>query len=201
MKSKNRFPLAALAAAILAALSAGAAQAQTTPDPVSRDVRQEQRIEQGLQSGALTTREAAGLERQEAHVDHMEAKALKDGTVSADEAARIRAAQDRASASIAQQKHDAQRGDPASASSRRMQANVQRNVNQEARIDAGMKSGALNAQEAARLEAGQARTSRAEARAGRDGHVGVREQGRIQHRENVQSRHIRRQKHDDQTKP
>lgn len=201
MKRTNRMPLTVLAAAVLAAGSLGAAQAQTSPAPVSRDVRQEQRIEQGMQSGALTTREAAGLERQEAHVDHLQSKALRDGTVTGQEAGRIEAAQNRVSASIAAQKHDAQHGNPGSASSRRMQADVQRNINQEARIDAGMKSGALTAQEAARLEAGQARTSRTEARAGRDGHVGAREQTRVQHRESVQSRHIRRPKHDGQNRP
>ena len=48
-----------LAAALGLAFSAGAfAQAGT----VQRDVNQQQRIEQGLQSGQLTTREASRLE-------------------------------------------------------------------------------------------------------------------------------------------
>jgi hypothetical protein len=63
-----------------------------------------------------------------------------------------------------------------------------------------MASGELTNREAARLEAGQARVGRAQARAGADGHVGPREQAAIQHRQNVQSKRIYRQKHDAQHK-
>lgn len=72
---------------------------------------------------------------------------------------------------------------------------VQRDINQQHRIEQGVQSGQLTNKEASRLEWGQARVDRAEARAGADGHVGAREQARIQHRENVQSRHILRDKH------
>ena len=41
----------------------------------------QQRIEQGLKSGALTTREASKLEKEEAKVDRMESRALKNGNV------------------------------------------------------------------------------------------------------------------------
>src|SRR6267142_1028111 len=43
--------------------------AQTTGSTVQRDVNQEKRIEQGLQDGKITTREAAILERDESKVD------------------------------------------------------------------------------------------------------------------------------------
>lgn len=194
-------PLIALIAIVAAPLAAAPAQAQNAPAYQQRDVNQERRIEQGLQSGQLSTREAARLQGEQAHIDRMESKALRDGNVSAQEKARINAAQGRASADIRRQKHDAQTGDPNSASSRRMQADVQRNINQEQRIQQGMASGELTSREAARLEAGQARTNRAQARAGADGHVGAGEQGAIQHRQNVQSRKIYRQKHDGQQKP
>lgn len=72
---------------------------------------------------------------------------------------------------------------------------VQRDINQETRIEQGVQSGQLTNKEVSHLERGQARVNRAEARAGADGHVGQREQARIQHRENVQSRHIYRGKH------
>src|SRR3977135_2713101 len=77
-----------IAVAIVAAfpLSVGA---QTTGSEVQRDVNQQQRIEQGLQSGSLTTREAAKLEKEESRVNRMESRALKDGTLSAAEKARI----------------------------------------------------------------------------------------------------------------
>ncbi len=168
----------------------------TAPAYSQRDINQEKRIEQGLKSGELNTREAARLQGQQAHIDKMESRALRDGDLSKREKARINAAQNKASASIYKQKHDAQTGNPDSASSRRMQADVQRNINQEKRIQQGMASGELTNHEAARLEAGQARVGRAEARAGADGHVGAGEQARIQHRENVQSKRIYRQKHD-----
>jgi hypothetical protein len=176
--------------------------AQTTGAPgfTQRDVNQEQRIEQGLQSGQLNTREAARLQREQGAIDKMESRALRDGTVTPAEKARINAAQNKASRDIAREKHDAQTGNPNSASSQRMQADVQRNINQEKRIQQGMASGQLTNREASRLEAGQAHVDRVEARAGRDGHVGAGEQAHIQHAENVQSRRIYRQKHDAQTK-
>ena len=69
---------------------------------------------------------------------------------------------------------------------------------QQRRIRQGVKSGELNKREAARLEAGQARTRRMEHRAKADGTVTRRERARLQHRENRTSRRIYRQKHDNQ---
>ncbi|MBE7418855.1 MAG: hypothetical protein HS128_14145 [Ideonella sp.] len=179
----------------------GTAFAQATPaTSAQRDVNQAQRIEQGLKSGELTTREAAQLQHQEAHIDRMQANALKDGTVTAGEKAKLNAAQNKASRNIHAQKHDAQTGNPNSASSKRMQADVQRSINQEKRIQSGMQSGELTNREAARLERGQARATHAQAVAGRDGHVGATEQAGVRHVQNHQSRRIYRQKHDAQTK-
>jgi hypothetical protein len=172
--------------------------AQGLAVPAQRDVNQQVRIESGLKSGQLTTREAAKLEREEARIDSAEARALRDGKLSAAEKSRIGAMQDKASRDIYAQKHDAQTGNPNSASSLRMQADVQRNIHQEQRIAGGVKSGSLTHHEAARLESGQARIERKEFRAGRDGHVGAVEQARVQRTENRQSRHIRREKHDAQ---
>jgi len=178
-----------------------AAFAQTTPaTSAQRDVNQEQRIEQGLKSGQLTTREAGQLQREESNVDRMQANALKDGKLSAAEKAKLNAAQSKVSRDIYAQKHDAQTGNPNSASSKRMQADVQRNVKQEQRIENGMQSGALTNREASRLERGQSHVARAEAAAGRDGHVGAGEQAHVQHLQNRQSKRIYRQKHDAQTK-
>jgi hypothetical protein len=187
----------------LLAMSA-ASQAQPPVPPVTsgsivqRDVNQEKRIEQGLQSGALNTREAAHLQREEAHVDRLEANALKDGKLSTQEKARITRAQNEVSRDIKSAKQNDVHGNPASASSQRMQADVQRNINQQERIEKGVQSGALTKRETARLEAGQSRVAAKEARAGRDGHVGAAEQARVQHAENTQSRRIHREKHDAQ---
>src|SRR6266581_4948343 len=79
-----------------------------------------------------------------------------------------------------------------------VQPDVQRNVNQQQRIEQGIQSGQLTNREAGKLERGQARVDRAEARAGADGHVGPNEQRRIQKAENKQSRRIYREKHDAQ---
>lgn len=191
-------PLIALIALAAVPFSAAVHAQTTAPAHQQRDINQERRIEQGLQSGQLSTQEAARLQAEQARIDRIESQAQRDGQLTAQEKARINAAQNRASADIRRQKHDAQTGDPNSASSRRMQADVQRSINQEKRIQQGQASGELTSREAARLEAGQARTNRAQARAGADGHVGAGEQAAIQHRENVQSRRIYRQKHDAQ---
>jgi hypothetical protein len=181
-------------AAALATAFAAPVFAQTAGD-VQRDVNQQQRIENGLKSGQLNTREAGKLERGEAKIEKMEANAEKNGSVSASEQARINAAQNRESRAIYNQKHDAQVGNPNSASSQRMQADVQRNVNQQQRIEQGVQSGELKNREVAKLERGQSRVDRATARAAANGRVGAGEQARIQAREARQSARIYRKKH------
>lgn len=195
-----KFTTTAIAAVIAAVFTSGA-HAQSAASETQRNVNQQQRIEQGLQSGSLTTREAARLEKGEARIEKMQANAMQDGNLSAAEKARIQNAQNRESQAIYNQKHDAQTGNPNSASSQRMQADVQRNINQQERINQGVKSGALTPQETARLERGEARIDRKQARAGADGHVGAHEQASIQRSQNRESRRIYRQKHDAQTRP
>jgi hypothetical protein len=190
MKTTRLIPL------VLAGMFAVPAFAQSTPTEVQRDVRQQQRVEAGLKSGQLTTREAARLEHEEAHIDHAQANALKDGSLSDAEKERISSMQNRASRDIAAQKHDAQTGNPNSASSKRMQADVRRNVNQQQRTENGVRNGSLTNHEVAGVERGQARTDRKQARAGSDGHVGGLEQKRVQGAENRQSRRIHHEKHD-----
>lgn len=73
-----------------------------------------------------------------------------------------------------------------------------RQANQAARIEQGKASGELNAKEAARLDAGQARVESKEAKAKSDGVVTKKERAKLQHAENKQSRKIYRQKHDKQ---
>ena len=74
----------------------------------------------------------------------------------------------------------------------------QREANQQKRIEQGEKSGALTQREAGRLEKGQARVEKMEQKAATDGTVTGREARRIEHAQDVQSRQIRRQKHDRQ---
>jgi hypothetical protein len=73
---------------------------------VQRDVNQQQRIENGTRSGALSNREAGALERGQAHVDAREARAARNGQVSAAEQARVQRSENRQSRRIHREKHD-----------------------------------------------------------------------------------------------
>ena len=182
---------------------AGIAAAQQTAagNEAQRDANQQQRIEQGLQSGQLDTREAGRLEREEQHLDRTQAQALKSGgTLTPQEQARIQREQNQVSRDIYRDKHNAATGNPASASSQRLQADVQRNANQQQRIANGVGSGQLTNREAGHLEGGQARVNRSEANAAANGHVGAGEQARIQGRENRQSGRVYDKKHNARTR-
>ena len=184
------------------ALTAGAVfalpvLAQNTADVVQRDVNQQQRIENGVQSGQLSTKETAKLEKGEANIDKMEQRALSDGKMTNAEKQRIEAAQNKESQTIARAKSNSVTGDPNSASSQRMQADVQRNVNQETRIEQGIKSGQLTNREVGSLERGQAHVDNKEAKAAANGHVSSNEQHNIQAAENHQSKRIHNKKNND----
>jgi hypothetical protein len=177
----------------------GFAAGPRTDQVVQRDVNQQQRIEQGLQTGELSTREAGQLEREEARINHTEAHALKDGSLSKNEQARLNSMKNKASSDIYADKHDTTKGNPNSASSQRMQADVQRNVNQQQRILQGAQSGTLTNRETARLERGQSHVDAREAKVARNGGVSAGEQARTQRAENRQSRRIVREKHNAHT--
>jgi uncharacterized membrane protein YebE (DUF533 family) len=104
MKLKNIVTALCVSVLALPAL----AQTASTPRIDQRQANQQQRIDQGAQSGALTDREAARLEKGQAHVQNMEDKAAADGKVTMKERARIEHAQDRQSKRIYRQKHDRQ---------------------------------------------------------------------------------------------
>jgi hypothetical protein len=172
-----------------------AALAQAVPADQQRDVNQQERIEQGLKDGQLSTEEAGQLERGQQHIDHMEAHDLKNGSISPAEQARLNAAQNRQSQAIYNDKHNGVTGNPNSASSQRMQTDVQRNVNQQQRIANGINNGSLTNREAGSLERGQAHVDRKEANAAANGHVGAGAQRNIQRSENHQSNRIYNKKH------
>ena len=97
-----------LAIAMFAITLAGAASACTaTPRIDRREARQDQRIDQGVKSGALTPREEARLRAGQVHVDRMEVRAKSDGVVTPAERARITRAQNRQSRAIWRKKHNA----------------------------------------------------------------------------------------------
>lgn len=185
-----------LTALALAALSLGAT-AQTVEGAAQRDVRQETRILDGLRDGSLSTTEAARLQREQARVDRLQARSLRDGTYTPAEAARVKAAQDAASQDIQAARHNAVTGDPQSASSRRMQHEVARDVRQETRIADGIAQGQLGNREVAALERGQARTGARQAHVAADGKVTAAEAHRVERAQDRQSRRIHRLRHND----
>lgn len=197
--NRNLLVTALIASAAFGASFAASAQT-TAASTTQRDVNQEQRIENGLQNGSITPRENAELQRDEAHVDRLQARDMKNGSLSPSERAQLTAAQNKTSRDIRQAKTNGIDGNPLSASSQRAQADTQRNIDQQRRIDNGVRDGSLTTHEASRLERGQAHVDSREARAGADGHVGAAEQRRIARADNRQSARIHRQRHDAQAK-
>ncbi|HEY9065053.1 MAG TPA: hypothetical protein VIO33_08730 [Burkholderiaceae bacterium] len=189
-----------IAAAVSLMACAGAYAQTTAATTTQRDVNQQTRIENGLKDGSLSVKEAGKLEKEEARVDRLQAKDLKDGKLTDAERAQLNAAQNKVSRDIAADRHNSVTGNPNSVSSKRMQADVARNGNQEKRIEGGIQDGSLTNREVAKLERGQAHVDRKEASAARNGHIGKAEQVSIQRSENRQSRRIHRQKTDAQTR-
>jgi hypothetical protein len=184
-----------LISALCAATLAFGAAAQTPTETLQRDVHQQQRILGGLQDGSLTTDEAARLQRDQARVDRLQSRALRDGELSPTEARRLDHAQDAASLHIRAARHNDREGNPDSASSQRSQAATERNVHQADRIADGAREGQLTNREIARLERGQARSHGQQARQGRDGQVSARENLRRDATQDRQSVRIHRGRH------
>lgn len=80
-----------------------------TPGIDKRQELQQKRIDQGVQSGELTKREAERLERRQERISKMEEKAKADGVVTKKERARIHHQQDQESRRIYREKHDNQK--------------------------------------------------------------------------------------------
>ena len=96
-------------AVIVAALLALTAAAYAgTNDPViqQREVNQQNRIEQGVQSGQLTPHEAGKLEAQQARIQQKEARMKSDGNLTKKERAKLTRQQNRASRNIYRKKHN-----------------------------------------------------------------------------------------------
>jgi len=96
------------AAAIATVWLPAYSQTESTKRIDKRQANQAARIEQGQKSGALNQKEAARLQKGQAHVQKMENKAVADGKVTAKERARIEHAQDKQSSKIYREKHDKQ---------------------------------------------------------------------------------------------
>jgi hypothetical protein len=160
-----------------------------------RDEAQQQRIENGLKDGQLSTSEAAHLEGQEARVDRMQANALKDGNYSAAEKAKIDAAQAKMNQSIHTDMNNSVKGNTSSSADQHMQEIVQRDVHQQQRIAGGIQNGHMTNQEAANAERGQSWSARAQAAAGRDNHIGPYQRRAINQTQDQASHQIHNERH------
>ncbi len=103
---RTPWTMAAACVALVGFLGASTVQAG---EIVDRERRQQERIGQGVQSGALTARETQQLERQQTKIEAHRKQALADGKMTKRERARLHREQDRASRHIYRQKHDAQK--------------------------------------------------------------------------------------------
>jgi hypothetical protein len=91
-------------------LVSGTALAQTTDTPAidQRIQHQEQRVQEGINSGQLTDQEANRMNRRLDRIENTEDKAKADGQVTKQERRRLNRALNHNSRSIHRQKHDRQ---------------------------------------------------------------------------------------------
>ena len=75
----------------------------------NREERQQKRIAKGVESGQLTAKETAKLEREQGKIEADREKALADGKMTRKEKAKLTREQNRASRRIYKEKHDAQK--------------------------------------------------------------------------------------------
>jgi hypothetical protein len=100
---------AVAAAFVLGTIGMSFAGGTDTPVVDQRQVNQQKRIDQGVQSGQLTQKEADRMSAQQQRIAEREEKMKADGVVTGKEKARLHRQQERASKNIYKQKHDRQR--------------------------------------------------------------------------------------------
>ncbi|MBI3731701.1 MAG: hypothetical protein HY254_25655 [Burkholderiales bacterium] len=87
---------------------AGSVLAQTnTPNIDKRQEVQQKRVAKGIESGALTAKESANLEKREAKIEADKQTAKADGVVTKAERAKLEHEENRASKKIRNKKHNA----------------------------------------------------------------------------------------------
>lgn len=174
------------ALAVTSVTLADGAQRARDPGVNARQHHQAQRIGQGVRSGELTGREAAGLARDQQRIRQTERELKADGTLTAAERRDLHREQNQASEHIYDQKHDAQTRDP--------------RHDLQGRIVQGVKSGALTPEEAQALrsEMGDIRETAKGYRA--DGEVTDEERQDLRQQVRDFSHEIYEQKHDDEVR-
>jgi len=186
-------------AGVFAAVSASQADANRTRDPGvnQRQHNQRERIQQGAKSGELTRRETGRLAEEQRDIRQLERGYKSDGKLTEAERRDLHHEQNQASRDIYRQKHDEQSRPPAAV---RDPGVNERQANQTARIQQGVKSGELTH--------GEAQELRTERRDIRDLEHTYKEDGTLTHDErqdlhqqlNQESREIYEEKHDDETR-
>jgi len=183
------FALAALLAAPLFAQSAAPKEGSVN----DRRTDQQDRIANGVQSGQLTAGETKRIEGREANLNRevRNDRAANGGRLTGQERQQVNRQQNRLSHSIYQDKHNA-------AQARFGNNQVgQRRENQQDRIANGIRSGKMNAGQAARTEnreQGINRQVRSD-RAANGGRLTGQEKRQVNREQNGASRQIYRQKH------
>jgi hypothetical protein len=197
--------VAGLTFLVAAEVAYGQAQAPNygTSDPgiQQRMQNQEQRIDQGVKSGALTPKETGRLEAEQAKIRQMEQRMKSDGQLTPNERQKLNNMQDRSSQHIYNQKHDAQTANvgQGGAGVNVNDPNIQQRMqNQERRIQQGVNSGTLTPKEAGKLEAREAKIKQDEARMKSDGQLTAKERKKLNKELDNASDRIYKQKHDRQ---
>ena len=92
----------------LSLMLSGIALAGPTDDPgiQKRELNQEKRIQQGVQSGQVTPKEAGRLEAQQAKIKQDEERMKADGKLTKAERKKLKREQNRASDNIYRKKHN-----------------------------------------------------------------------------------------------
>ncbi len=203
----------ALGSLLLAGSPAGA-QSGYAPYIDQREGYQQQRIQQGIDSGALTPGEARYLNREQARIDRVEDRMLADGNLSPREQQRLNQMQNQASRDIHRLENNNRTtagwgGNNYNGWSGHTNSGWGGNTNdprferreayQEQRIQQGINSGSLTPGEARYLEREQARIDRAEDRMRADGNLSPRERQRLNQMQNQASRDIYRLEHNNRT--
>lgn len=188
MRRKQAVTLGGMAIATLA-LAAGTSAAQTAAQAFDgRLADQERRISEGLRDGSLTAAEAARLQREESYLNREAARFQRDGVITPEERARMERDLSRVSQDISNEGHDTQRANPNNPYNQRL-------ANQADRIAGGIRDGSLTQREAARLERQEARIAGEEARFLRDGNLSPWERRKLNRDLDRESGQIYRARH------
>jgi hypothetical protein len=177
----------------LVALPVIAAAGNRDPGVNQRQHHQQQRIQQGVQSGELTRGETRRVQAEQRHIRHEERTYKADGQLTRAERADLRRDQNHASRDLYRQKHDAQDRPPAAVRDPGVNA---RQHNQHDRIAQGARSGSLTKDEAKGLRDEQRSIRQDERQYKSDGTLSRDERTDLHQDLNAASRNVYNEKHD-----